>query len=99
MTTISDQSTIAPFPWWLWLLAAAFLVAVATIRAIHRAPLMPAEPSRLDTLDGVGVATCHLRCHRPGTVTRVTREDLGLETVRVCPGHSDEGDVKAWWVA
>lgn len=99
MSAIADASDVdLTSPWTLAVLATALFVALAVLvfEAARRAPEVEAEPSRLDLLDGV---RCHMRCGLAGTVTRVTREDLGLETVRVCPGHSDEGDHKSWWAA
>lgn len=66
--------------------------------AIANAPEQEPELSWLDqagrAVRGDPVIPCGLR----GTIVRVSRADLGMATVRVCPGHSDEGDVKGWWV-
>lgn len=94
MTDPSALSQVAGF--------VAFILAAAAIawginRATNRSPIHEPEPSRLDTLDGVG--QCHLRCGLAGTVVRREHPNLGTETVYVCPGHSDEGDRRGWWAA
>jgi hypothetical protein len=101
----ADPSTLGDWPWWGWVLAAIALsvagVYLAAGPIVHRAPTQAPDVSRLDALDGVTYTPrCVMaHCGLAGTIARVTTADLGIETVRVCPGHADEGSVKGWWVS
>lgn len=90
---------MSPFdhPIALTLFGFAVLSVAFIVYEVRRAPLRPSEPSSWDVLDGVGHATCYLRCSLPGTIHRRERDDLGGQWVPVCPGHSDAGDRLGWW--
>lgn len=89
-------------PIWAWALGLALIIGYLYLgHLIHRAPHQDADVSNLDTADGVTYTPrCVMaHCGLAGTIARVTTADLGIETVRVCPGHADEGSVKGWWVS
>lgn len=94
---LADASDLPIWSWQTWFILALIAAAVWLFLAIDHAPLMDPEPDALDVLDGI--ERCHLRCNRVGTVPRIERADLGGRLVRVCPGHSDEGDIKEWWAS
>jgi hypothetical protein len=94
-----DASDIAPWPWPVWVfLAGVTLVVLAwgvIAQEFRRAPLTGPDVSALDAADGVG------RCpmaHCGGLPATVVRYDID-GPVLVCPGCSDLGDIKGWWLA
>ena len=100
MTGIADQSTMSLWGWpeVFFVFAALVLIgAVATVIWVTARPHnVRLEPGELSAWDRRDMPRCEGRCGNAGTITRTDHDGL---TMRVCPGHSDEGTIKNWWTA
>lgn len=105
LAQIADQSDISLWSWptWVFVIAVAglawlFTVVLDRARTDAHHPATPAHvPHHVAAL--LAGARCHLRCGLAGTIVRKEHPEIGGNFVPVCPGHSDEGDRKGWWVA